>query len=148
MVMVCPIETSAGAMEVITGPAPVPVTVIFDLAVPDEFSTTMSCTPIVALDGIFVVMDVEVLSVTVQPIPPIFTDDPERFLPVIMMVAPVSALDGVMLLICGPSPSVSSFEQDWLARVNINNREKENSRVFFVFFIVWYLSYQLSLNSI
>src|SRR5690554_5424190 len=148
MVMVCPIETSAGAMEVITGPAPVPVTVIFDLAVPDEFSTTMSCTPIVAPDGIFVVMDVEVLSVTVQPIPPIFTDDPERFLPVIMMVAPVSALDGVMLLICGPSPSVSSFEQDWLARVNINNREKENSRVFFVFFIVWYLSYQLSLNSI
>jgi hypothetical protein len=38
--------------------------------------------------------DVEVLSATAQLMPSIFTDDPERFLPVMVIVAPVSAIDG------------------------------------------------------
>jgi hypothetical protein len=63
--------------------------------------------------------------------PPIFTDDPERFLPVMVMVAPVSSLDGDMLLIFGPlPPDPSFFEQDRVTIVNISNKEKENNNAF------------------
>ena len=69
--------------------------------------------------------------------PPIFTDDPERFLPVMIMVAPVSALDGDMLLIFGPlPPDPSFFEQDRVIIVNISNKEKEDSNAFVDLFIV------------
>ena len=119
----------------ITGPAPSPVTVIFEVALPSEFSTTTCCSPVAAPLGISVTIEVEVLSVTTVLIPPISTDDPERFLPIIVIGAPVSALDGVMLLIFGPLPFAFSFKQDRLARVNKNNKEKEVSNALVDFFI-------------
>lgn len=81
------------------------------------------------------VKDVEVLSLTWLEVPPIVTDDSARFLPVIVIIPPVRALEGVILLIDGPFPPVPSFEQDIVARVSTSNPPKRVSETFFDLFI-------------
>ena len=120
MVIVPPLATLAGAIDVITGGAPAPVTVIFPLAVPFAFETSTTCDPTDAPAGTLVVREVDVLSSASTAIPPIRTEASSRFFPVMTIWSPVSTLEGVILSIEGPLPPDPSFEQEIAANIIIH----------------------------